>query len=262
MNAPDVNAHGRSRTYARLLADSESHRGALWLLLDPDKVSPDTATEIVATAENLGCDAFLIGASQGSPDRFRDVAKAIKSVATRPVLIFPNGAAQVVPEADAILFMSLLSGRNPEFLVGEQVKGAPLVEAFGLEAIPTGYLLIESGRTTSVEFVSNTRPIPREQTDIARAHTLAAKYFGMKLIYLEAGSGAPLPVPVDMVRACAGVGVPLAVGGGLREPADVAARIQAGAAFVVVGTRFEPKPDWTLMKEFVDAAHAQKSIAT
>lgn len=257
-----MNAPAGSSTYARLCADSQRQAGALWQLIDPDKTTPDSAVEIVAAAENLGCDAFLVGASQGSPARFHDVARAIKSVASKPVLIFPNGAAQVVPEADAILFMSLLSGRNPEYLVGEQVKGAPLVEAYGLEAIPTGYLLIESGRTTTVEFVSNTRPIPRDQTGIARAHTLAAKYFGMKLVYLEAGSGAPLSVPVEMVRACASVGVPLVVGGGLREPAEVAACIAAGATFVVVGTRFEPEPDWNLFKEIVDAAHTHKPVAT
>lgn len=249
-----------SGTYARLCGDSRRQGGALWQLLDPEKVSPDAAVEIVTAAENLGCDAFLVGASQGSPARFREVAKAIKAVASKPVLIFPNGAAQVVPDADAILFMSLLSGRNPEYLVGEQVKGAPLVEAYGLEAIPTGYLLIESGCTTSVEFVSNTRPIPRDQVAVARAHTLAAKYFGMRLVYLEAGSGAPLAVPVEMVRACADTGVPLAVGGGLREPTEVAACVAAGATFVVVGTRFEPEPDWNLFKEFADAAHAHTPV--
>jgi phosphoglycerol geranylgeranyltransferase len=251
-----------SQVYSRLCDDARQQGGALWQLLDPDKLRPEQAAEIVVTAENLGCDAFLVGASQGSPERFAAVARVIKRVAGKPVLIFPNGAAQVVPDADAILFMSLLSGRNPEYLVGEQVKGAPLVEAYGLEAIPTGYLLIESGRTTAVEFVSNTRPIPRDQTAIARAHALAAKYFGMKLVYLEAGSGAPQPVPLEMVRTCADTGVPLVVGGGLREPSTVAATVAAGANFVVVGTCFEPEPDWNLFREIALAAHAQKPVTT
>jgi putative glycerol-1-phosphate prenyltransferase len=251
-----------SPVYERLCRDSAEQGGALWQLLDPDKLTPEQAAVIVATAERMGCDAFLVGASEGSPEHFAAVARSIKRTAGKPVLIFPNGAAQVVPHADAILFMSLLSGRNPEYLVGEQVKGAPLVESYGLEAIATGYLLIESGRTSAVEFVSNTRPIPRDQVGVARAHALAAKYFGMKLVYLEAGSGAPQSVPLEMVRACAGTGTSLAVGGGLREPSAVAACVAAGAHFVVVGTRFEPEPDWNLFKEFADAAHAKKPVAT
>lgn len=184
----------------------------------------------------------------------------MKRAAQKPVLIFPNGAAQVVPYADAILFMSLLSGRNPEYLIGEQVKGAPLVDEYNLEAIPTAYMLIESGRTTAVEFVSNTRPIPRDKLDIAYAHCLAAKYFGMQLAYLEAGSGAPQSVPIEMIRLCAQSGLRFAVGGGIREPNQAADLAEAGASFVVIGTRFEPEPDWELYREFVDAVHIKARV--
>lgn len=210
----------------------------------------------------MGCDAFLIGTSIGSPARFAAVTQAVKRAVNKPVLIFPNGAAQVVPHADAILFMSLLSGRNPEYLIGEQVKGAPLVDEYNLEAIPTAYLLIDSGHSTAVEFVSNTRPIPRDKADIAYAHCLAAKYFGMQLAYLEAGSGAPQTVPIEMLKLCAQSGLRFAVGGGIREPEQASRLAEAGASFVVIGTRFEPEPDWGLYREFVDAVHTKAHVRT
>jgi phosphoglycerol geranylgeranyltransferase len=250
------------KTWDRLRADADRQGAALWQLLDPERISPDRAAEIARTASDVGCDAFLIGTSIGSPARFAAVAQAVKRAVHKPVLIFPNGAAQVVPYADAILFMSLLSGRNPEYLIGEQVKGAPLVDEYNLEAIPTAYLLIESGRTTAVEFVSDTRPIPRDKIDIAYAHCLAAKYFGMQLVYLEAGSGAPETVPIDMIKMCAQSELCLAVGGGIREPRRASDVADAGASFVVIGTRFEPEPDWELYREFVDAVHTKARVQT
>lgn len=246
--------------WRRLQADATRYGAAIWQLLDPERTDPARAADIAADATNLGCDAFLIGASTGAPDRFANVAAAVKRATDRPVLIFPNGAAQVVPHADAILFMSLLSGRNPDYLVGEQVKGAPRVAAYNLEAIPTAYLLIDSGATTTVQKVSGTEPLPHDDPDAVYAHCLAAKYFGMKLVYLEAGSGAPRTVPPDVVRACARSGLAIAVGGGIRTPERAAELVHAGARFIVVGTRFEPEPDWKLFKEFVDAIHAQTVV--
>jgi phosphoglycerol geranylgeranyltransferase len=211
-------------------------------------------------AAQSGCDAFLIGGSTGSPVRFQAVCRTVHRAVDQPVVIFPNGAAQVFPDADAILFMSLLSGRNPEYLISQQVKGAPRVDECGLEAIPTAYLLIESGRTSAVEFISGTRPIPRTEVRIARDHALAARYLGMRLLYLEAGSGAPEPVPAEMVRSCADIGLPIAVGGGVRHPRQAAELVAAGARFVVIGNRFEPRTDWTIFEEFVDAIHTQAQV--
>jgi phosphoglycerol geranylgeranyltransferase len=255
-----MEAHSQSPVWNRLNHAAHTQGAALLQLLDPEQMSPEHATETAMTAAASGCDAFLIGGSTGSPDRFRAVCRAVHRAVDQPVVIFPNGAAQVFPDADAILFMSLLSGRNPEYLISQQVKGAPRVAECGLEAIPTAYLLIESGRTSAVEFISGTRPIPRAHVSIARDHALAARYLGLRLLYLEAGSGAPQPVPTEMVRSCAEVGLPLAVGGGIREPQQAEELVAAGVRFVVIGNRFEPRTDWTLFKEFVDAIHTQAHV--
>lgn len=248
-----------SPVWTRLQSDAAIRGAAIWQLIDPDKTAPEPAADIAAAASNLGCDAFLIGASTGAPDRFAAVTRAVKGATDKPVLIFPNGAAQVNPHADAILFMSLLSGRNPDYLIGEQLKGAPRVAEYNLEAIPTAYLLIESGHVTTVQKVSGTTPIPRDDFALVRDHCLAAKYFGMRLAYLEAGSGAEHTVPADTVRHCAATGLAVAVGGGIRRPEQAAHLVDAGASFIVVGTRFEPEPDWNLYKEFVDATHSQET---
>jgi phosphoglycerol geranylgeranyltransferase len=232
----------------------------MWHLIDPESLTPAEAAKTAEVSVKSGSDAILIGASTGSPRRFEDVCKAVKEAVKCPVLIFPNGAAQVVPWADAIIFMSLLSGRNPEFLIGEQVKGAPLVKKFGLEAIPTAYLLIESGKVTTVETVSKTQPIPRDQIEVATAHALAARYMGMRMVYLEAGSGAPNTVPLEMVRACVQAGLAITVGGGIRTPDQAAAMAGAGAHFVVAGNGYETNPDWGLFREFVDAVHSKTSV--
>jgi phosphoglycerol geranylgeranyltransferase len=189
------------------------------------------------------------------------VLRAVKKAVDEPVVIFPGEAAQVVPGADAILFLSLLSGRNPQYLVAEQVRAAPRVAECELETIPTAYLLVESGRTSAVEYISGTQPIPRDQPPIASAHALAARYLGMRLVYLEAGSGAPRPVPEEVVRACGFSGLPLAVGGGIRSPQEVGALVRAGAHFIVVGNHFEREPDWGLFGELVDATHHRTPLA-
>jgi phosphoglycerol geranylgeranyltransferase len=174
--------------------------------------------------------------------------------------LFPSSAAQVVPHADAILFLSLLSGRHARFLIEEQVKGAPLVWDFGLEAVPTAYLLIDSGVKSAAQHVSGTNPLPRHDPELARAHALAARYLGMSLLYLEAGSGAPQSVPVEMVARCRATGMTVAAGGGIRDPAAAASLVQAGASFVVVGNHFEQDPDWALLSEIAAAIHYKEAL--
>lgn len=243
-------------TWERLTLDSARRGAGLWLLIDPDKTGPREACRTADEAERNGCDAIVLGASTGSAERFAEVAEAVfKRRRQCPLLIFPNGAAQVVPHADAILFMSLMSGRNARFLIDEQVQGAPLVQMHGLQAIPTAYLLIESGKTSSVELVSETRPLSRLHPEEAWAHALAARYLGMSLVYLEAGSGAPNSVPAEVVRRTRDAGLPVAVGGGLRTPRQVEELAEAGARFIVVGNQFEERPDWGLFAEIVEAVH-------
>jgi phosphoglycerol geranylgeranyltransferase len=245
------------------LLDVREKRGAGFLvLLDPDRAAPERIGEQAARCAKAGVDAILIGSSLMIGDGFGESVRAAKRAAEGvPVIIFPGEKSQVTPEADAILFLSLLSGRNPEFLIGEQIRSAPLIRRIGLEAISTAYLLIDSGRMTSVEFMSNTKPIPADKSDIAAAHAIAAEMFGMKLVYLEAGSGARSPVPDFMVSAVSSeVSIPVIVGGGIRNPETVEAKVRSGASFVVVGNHLEENDDYRKLGEFVDAAHGARPI--
>jgi phosphoglycerol geranylgeranyltransferase len=158
--------------------------------------------------------------------------------------------------ADAVLFTSLLSGRNANLLIGEQVKAAPQIKSLGLEPIPTAYILIESGNLTSVCYISNTTPIPRDKPEIAKAHALAAEYLGMKLVYLEAGSGAAMPVPPETVKQVEKyVNLPLIVGGGITDPSYARKIAMAGASFVVIGNVLEDDVKGDLARSFADAIH-------
>ena len=244
------------------LLDTRAARGGGFLLLiDPDRSRDSDYLALAEAASECGVDAILVGTSFMMAGHFSGAVKEIKARANLPVIIFPGSYAQITPDADAILFTSLISGRNPQYLIDEQVKGAPFIKAAGLEAIPTGYMLVESGPLTSVQFISGTLPIPRSKPDIACAHALAAQYLGMRLVYLEAGSGAGQAVPTEMVQAVAGtVDIPVLVGGGLSTPDDCAARIAAGASFIVMGTRLENNASLDRLRDLTSAAHPRETI--
>jgi putative glycerol-1-phosphate prenyltransferase len=248
---------GATGSVYQYLLEVRDRRGAGFLvLLDPDRATPQKIGEQAARCCEAGVDAILIGSSLIMGDGFEESVRAAKSAVKIPVIIFPGGKSQISADADAILFLSLLSGRNPEYLIGEQIRSAPIIRRLGLEAISTAYLLVDSGRTTSVEFMSNTKPLPADKPDIAVAHAMAAEMFGMKFIYLEAGSGAARPVPVDMVSAVASeVSIPVIVGGGIRDPEMVASRVKSGASFVVVGNHLEEGGDYRSIRAFIEAAH-------
>ena len=250
-------AFDRKTSIYRYLIDTKERRGAGFLVLfDPDRSPYEEAAEQALRCSEAGVDALLIGTSLLMENRFHDYVEAVRAAVDIPVIIFPGERAQVTDKADAILFLSLLSGRNPEFIIGEQTRSAPLIKNMGLEAISTAYLLIDSGRITSVEFMSNTKPIPSDKPEITLAHAIAAEMFGMKLIYLEAGSGAATTVPDEMIRTVVnGVDIPVMVGGGIRNPETVAAKVDAGASFVVVGNHLEDKANHADLKIFVNAAH-------
>lgn len=242
--------------YEQLLASSGAHGAAYLVLIDPDKIANEKLPAFIEQATADGVDGFLVGGSLIVDDSFEQCITTIKRHTNVPTVIFPGGVVQISKEADAILFLSLLSGRNPEQLIGSQVIAAPIVKKIGLEAISTAYMLIESGRTTSVEFISNTRPLPRHKPDIAVAHAMAAEILGFKMIYLEAGSGAEQSVPEEMVGAVAKqCSVPLIVGGGLRTPEEAHKKVQAGAKFIVTGTVLEKNGRASLVKEFASAVH-------
>ena len=172
------------------------------------------------------------------------------------LIFFPGGVQQLNGHYDAMFFMSILSGRNPHYLIGEQAIAAPIVKDIGIETIPMGYLLIDGGTTTTVEFMSSTKPIPMNRPDITVAHCLAAQYLGKKLIYLEAGSGAKYPISNKTITAVKNqIDIPLIVGGGIKTPEVAKERVEAGASFIVTGTVTERRDNLSLMKEFSDAIH-------
>jgi len=228
-------------------------------LIDPDRKNDDRLDSLVAGANASGVDAILVGGSLIMDGNFDRRVQAIKEASQLPVILFPGASNQLSGHADAVLFMSLLSGRNPQYLIGEQVQAAPVVRHLGLEAIPTGYLLLAGGNPTSVEFMSHSQPLPMNKPDLVVAHALAAQYMGMSLVYLEAGSGAVRSVPEEVVRAVAReVDIPILVGGGLRTPEEAAAKVQAGAKFIVTSTILESadrRSSADAMRAFAKAVH-------
>lgn len=212
-------------------------------LIDPDRYDASVVDSFAASGRNVPL--LFVGGSVVTHDTeavVRDIKSRIGGKAD--VVLFPGDYSQISPSADAILFLSLLSGRNPEYLIGQQVKSAPVIRELGMEAIPTAYLLIDGGRVTSVQYVSNTLPIPYDKPDLVMATAMAAEMLGFRLVYLEAGSGASRPVSPDVVTAVrAAVGLPIIVGGGLRTPEAVKTVFDAGADIVVVGTAFEKDPN-------------------
>ena len=215
--------HGQ--VFQQLISTKNNRGGGFLLLIDPDRYGQRQGLSMAETAEDCGVDAIMVGSSFMLNTNFSQSVKEIKSATRLPVIIFPGSFAQLTPEADAVLFTSLISGRNPNYLIDEQVRGAPLVKKFNLETIATGYMLIESTSLTSVQYISGTLPIPRTKPDIACAHALAAQYLGMKMVYLEAGSGATQSVPDEMIQMTSSyIDIPVMVGGGLSSPEECAKR--------------------------------------
>lgn len=241
------------------LLDVRSRKGAGYLvLIDPDRKNDAILEDIVNSVNESNADAILIGGSLLMDGRFHERASRIKQLASVPVILFPGAANQLVPHCDAVLFMSVISGRNPNYLIGEQVIAAPIVKDLGLEAISTGYLLFDGGGNSTVEFMSNSRPLPMDRPDIAVAHGLAAQFLGMKLLYLEAGSGARRSISEDTIMSVSSeVDLPLIVGGGIRSPEDARSKVEAGASFVVTGTAVENATRSDLLREFADAVHGK-----
>ncbi|MCZ7556541.1 MAG: geranylgeranylglyceryl/heptaprenylglyceryl phosphate synthase [Bacteroidia bacterium] len=243
--------------YNTLFSAFQEGKKQLFVLIDPDKADMESLPGFVAEAEHAGVDGFLVGGSLALLPRFEDTLRHIKIAATRPVIIFPGGVHQISALADAILFLSIVSGRNPEQLIGQHVIAAPMVRELGLEAISTAYMIISSNTVTSTEFMSYSKPIPRQKPEIAAAHAMAAEMLGMKLIYLEAGSGAEQTVPNDMIRmVSAMVDVPVIVGGGIARPELAAEKAAAGAAIVVIGNHFEDERNRAQLRDFAEAVHA------
>lgn len=212
----------------------------LAVLIDPEKIELAGLSELVEQIHETEVTHILVG---GSTDKFNateKLVKAIKGLSNLPVILFPGSFDQITESADALLFLSLISGRNPEYLIEQQVQGAAVLKNSSLEIIPTGYILINGGTDTAVAEISNTEPIDQHQIDTIIHTALAGQYLGHKLLYLEAGSGARNPVESTVIRAVKNaVSVPLIVGGGIRSKQQIDAAYLAGADIVVIGTAFE-----------------------
>lgn len=227
---------GKVETYIHEKLEKEKLH---FVLLDPDDVSPELAGELARMSEEVGVDAIMVGGSTGAEGEVLDsVVKAIKESSNLPVILFPGSHGGISKYADAIFFMSLLNSRNPFFITGAQALGAFQVKRYGIEPIPMAYLIIEPGET--VGWVGDAKPIPRHKPKIAAAYALAGQYLGMRLVYLEAGSGASQPVPPEMIALVKRViDVPLIVGGGIRTEEQARAALKAGADIIVTGTAIE-----------------------
>lgn len=244
--------------YEKLIAMSKK-RANYFCLLDPDNMSAHEAVHTSKLCEQMGADGLLVGGSLMVNNNFEANLKKIKESVKIPVLIFPGIFNFVSPHADALLLLSVITSRNPQMLIGEQVRAAPNIKYYNLEAIGTAYMLIESGNSTSVHFMSGSMPLPRTKNDIAVAHALAAYYLGMKLIYMDAGSGAKYSIPNEMIAAVKeNVPLPMILGGGIRTPEEAFERAEAGADFIVTGNVLEKNRDPKLIKAFADAIHKVK----
>lgn len=221
-------------------------------LVDPEKVTPSSASHIAKEAEACDTAAIMVGGSTSfSTSNLDKITKALKESVEIPVILFPNNITGISRYADAIWFMSLLNSSDPYFLMGAQVLGAPIIKKFGLEPIPLGYIIVGEGGAVSV--VGKAVPIPYNKPELAAAHALAAEYFGMRFVYLEAGSGVGKPVPSNMAKAVKNVvNIPLIVGGGIRTGEQVKEIAKAGADIVVTGTVLEENKGRHKIRELID----------
>lgn len=219
-------------------------RPGLLVLVDPGRSEPEAAARLARSARDAGAAGVLIGSSFDGTQDTAVVARAIRAAAPDlPLALFPGSALQLTDQVDLILFLSLVSGRNPQYLIEEHVRAVPFLQRHAVPTLSTAYMLIDGGRVTSVEAVSQTRPLPADKPELVAAHAIAACLIGMQAIYLDAGSGAERPVSPGIIRACrsavADAAVPVFVGGGIRTAEQVAAARGAGADFVVIGTAVE-----------------------
>jgi len=233
----------------------QNGRKAFAVLLDPDKVELESFPFMLAESVRYGVDFFFVGGSLITRYASDEIIAAIHKHTHIPAILFPGNSLHIEPSADAILLLSLISGRNPELLIGQHVIAAPLLKKSKLEILPTGYLLIESGRATTVSYISNTTPIPHDKPGVAACTAMAGELLGLQIMYLDAGSGAQKPVSVEMIAAVRqAVDTPIIVGGGINSVEKAQAALEAGADVIVVGNGIEKNPD--LLPEIAQAVRS------
>jgi phosphoglycerol geranylgeranyltransferase len=215
------------------------------VLIDPDKVEDMSRLNHLINLANENCvDFFFVGGSLVTTTNLSEIVKLIKKNVTIPVVLFPGNSIQIEPSADALLFLSLISGRNPELLIGQHVVAAPIIKNTKLEVIPTGYILVNSGRTTSVAYISNTMPIPDDKYSLAACTAMAGEMLGLQTIYMDAGSGAEKEISARMISTVRkSVNVPLIIGGGINTTRKAITALEAGADMIVIGNALEKEPN-------------------
>ena len=233
------------RIYKNIIAAANAHEKLLAVLIDPEKVILENLSSLFNKINASIATHIFIGGSTDANGKTETVTKAIKLLTDLPVLLFPGDYTQITLEADGILFLSLISGRNPEYLIEQQIKSVPVLKEGSLEIIATGYLLIEGGNETAVERVSKTDPILQNNIELIVNTALAGQFSGKQLIYLEAGSGASMPVELNTItRVKKELDIPLIVGGGIRSKKQLEMAYRAGADLVVIGTAFEENEEF------------------
>lgn len=228
-----------------LLEKRKQGKKSIAVLVDPDKVADSSQLQhlINLASENL-VDYFFVGGSLITTTNLSEVVKQIKDSVSLPVVLFPGNSMQIEPTADALLFLSLISGRNPELLIGQHVIAAPIIRNTNLEIIPTGYMLINSGRTTSVAYISNTTPIPDDKYSLAACTAMAGEMLGLRAIYMDAGSGAEKEISARMITTVRkSIQVPLIIGGGINTSRKAFTALEAGADMIVIGNALEKEPE-------------------
>lgn len=244
----------KQQLYQQFIERKKQKRKSFTVLIDPDKVNAQKVEQLVSLAAEAGVDYFFVGGSLVISNNLDECIQQIKSSCDIPVLLFPGSPSQVSKYADALLYLSLISGRNPELLIGQHVISAPFVKQSGLEIIPTGYIVVDGGAPTTVSYISNATPIPSDKNEIAMCTAMAGEMLGKKLIYMDAGSGAKKPITEEMIEKVARhIEAPLIIGGGITDPEKAYLNCKAGADIIVVGNAIEKDP--SLIKEISDAVH-------
>lgn len=241
--------------YNQFLDKKQQGKKSFAVLIDPDKVDTGKIEELVQLAVNSKVDYFFVGGSLVISTHLDQCIQQIKASCTIPVILFPGSPSQVSKYADALLYLSLISGRNPELLIGQHVISAPFVRNSGLEIMPTGYMVVDGGAPTTVSYISNATPIPADKTDIAMCTAMAGEMLGMKLIYMDAGSGAKRPITEAMIeKVSRNIAIPLIIGGGITIPEKAYLNCKAGGDIIVVGNAIEK--DASLITEISAAIHS------
>ncbi len=246
--------------YASIQDRKQAGKKSFAVLIDPDKVTKESILQYAEMGVAAKVDYFFVGGSLVVSHNLDECIQLLKQNCDIPVVLFPGSASQVSRHADALLYLSLISGRNPELLIGQHVVSAPMIKKSGLEIMPTGYMVIDAGAPTTVSYISNAAPIPSNKNEIAMCTAMAGEMLGMKLIYMDAGSGAKMPITESMISTVArSIEIPLIIGGGITTAEKAYLNCKAGADVIVVGNAIEK--ELSLVQELSDAVHSSTVLA-